>query len=382
MKQNIQLYILQDVVMYFKFKKYITLDLNCKDNQKQKKKTKMNQEIMNVKRNEMSKLIADRCGIIDDISDFELNETPHLHGICNPDIIVEILDSYPHVNIIDKRAYIDFDRCKKYKFRYGETALAYAVRKSMVDAAKILIERGANVNIEFFSSSGKDSAKLNPTFDYYTPLHVVTNKSLAELLISKGLSPNVVTKSGKTPLFTVNNVEVAKVLIEHGANINHVDNLGDSVLHTHFICRNICNYLIKECHLDPNVRNSKMETPLHYVMTRNTIKCLLENGADINAVDIEGHTSLFGAIHNETDEILQCLMEYGPDISIKNKKGQTIAEYVNEVYPLDSDSEIEIMDHCQIMDLLLMTPDQARKLPRTQTDGTIRRFETDVFHWC
>jgi ankyrin repeat protein len=88
---------------------------------------------------------------------------------------------------------------------------------------------------------------------------------------------------------------------------------------------------------DPNSRtNHRQSGPLHYAadgyMTGpvwnakrqvQTIQCLLDAGADINAQDKNGATPLHRAVRTRCAAAVKCLLERGSDATLKNKPGST-----------------------------------------------------------
>jgi ankyrin repeat protein len=100
-------------------------------------------------------------------------QTP-LHTNCdNPEVIKVLLE---------KGAQIDA------KTNDGSTALEWAVVADSIDAVKLLIEKGANV--------------LTTNKNGNTPLHLVTSKKMAEILLSFGAKVSIENLEGRIPLET------------------------------------------------------------------------------------------------------------------------------------------------------------------------------------
>jgi hypothetical protein len=88
---------------------------------------------------------------------------------------------------------------------------------------------------------------------------------------------------------------------------------------------------------NPNsARNHRQSGPLHYAAdgyingpdwnaTRQvqTIECLLDAGADINAQDKNGASPLHRAVRTRCAAAVKCLLERGGDARLKNKPGST-----------------------------------------------------------
>ena len=86
---------------------------------------------------------------------------------------------------------------------------------------------------------------------------------------------------------------------------------------------------------DPNsAKNHRQSGPLHYAADGNgpdwnttrqvqTIQCLLDAGADIDAQDKNGASPLHRAVRTRCASAVKCLLERGADARLKNKPGST-----------------------------------------------------------
>src|SRR2546427_12815350 len=133
----------------------------------------------------------------------------------------------------------------------------WAVSESHPDAAKLLVERGANLNArskivpseERRGGTTANSAITSlprdpqpgekPKKDYYggfTPLHFVVRQGDMEstrLLVAAGADVNTITADGKSSLELAiynGNYEIASILIDNKANLNHADAEGITTL--------------------------------------------------------------------------------------------------------------------------------------------------------
>jgi uncharacterized protein len=92
---------------------------------------------------------------------------------------------------------------------YSWTPLIFACNRNFLAGAKFLIENGANVNFQ-------DCWQR-------TPLTLTTHPTAVLLLLSNGANVNLADEHGSTPLMCAaynNNVAVVKALLRNGADIN------------------------------------------------------------------------------------------------------------------------------------------------------------------
>ena len=160
----------------------------------------------------------------------------------------------------------------------GSTPMTFSVPLGYVEAVRVFIEKGADVN-------GLDKQKN-------APLHwAIADVPMTRLLLEKGARVNAKNDGGRTALhWAVQEVQeaVVKVLIEAGADINIVD------------------------------ENSF--TPLHAASLRGLegiVRLLLANGARVDVEDVDGWTPLHAAVPRAHDTLVGMLvarMKDGPEI--------------------------------------------------------------------
>jgi len=143
---------------------------------------------------------------------------------------------------------------------YASSPLHYACREGHIEMVKILVENGANVNIQNHYST------IYPIFDAITS---VSNKK--------------------------NSFSILQLLIKHGANIEKTDSFGNTLLYHAIEEENII--LIKlllqlGCDINHVSRHDK-DSALHYACfqkNREIISLLIENGADREHLNIYNKT--------------------------------------------------------------------------------------------
>ncbi len=239
---------------------------------------------------------------------------------------------------------------------YGSSVMNYAAYWGLADIAELLIEKGADVK----NDSNRGGA---------TPLYMAAaaqNREIAELLLKHGSDVNKKIVTGSTALMraaVTGNIKIVKLLVGHGAEIdvrekmNGVTPLFKAVQRGHkkvteFLLSKGANSGIKGkdgktiifaaaesgisdmLHFIINNVDSVNDkekvygmTPLHKCSIsgfEESVKLLVENGAEINPGDNKGNTPLYYAIkygHSKIAGLLESKGGYAG--SIKKETGFT-----------------------------------------------------------
>lgn len=196
------------------------------------------------------------------------------------------------------------------KNRDGKTALMYSANAyEGLIAAKILINAGADIN-------AKDNKGRTPIMYASDSHNYGDSKELGDLLIKNRANVNAKDNNGKTALMYAvdeHKEELVDLLIKNKANVNAKDNEGKTALM--YACYDFREYPV----LNPNI-----------------VKSLIRAGANINEVN-NGNTALLlaiytyisGAVYNEEDfndrtfETIRLLINNGANVNIRNKEGET-----------------------------------------------------------
>jgi len=254
----------------------------------------------------------------------------------------------------------------------GLTALLYAARDGHMEAAKALLEGGANINE--VSASEKTSplvmATMNGHFD------------LAKLFVDWGADPNLANTQGLTALYAavdlqwapkgwfpapgvgqekVTYLNLMKALLETGANPNAritkklwfrsfgdhswVDTAGATAFWRAAQSSDLdAMRLLVDHGADPDIPTTHGTTPLmaaagigwgyHYSMNApdswmTAVKYCVQHGADVNAADDRGYTALHGAAYLGNHEMISYLIEKGGDVKAVAKDKNTVADMAN-----------------------------------------------------
>ena len=254
----------------------------------------------------------------------------------------------------------------------GMTALLFAARDGHLDAARALLEGGADINQASASeqTSPLVMAIMNGHYD------------LAKMLVDYGADPNLSNHQGLTALYATIDVrwapkgwfpspitseeklsylDLMKALLADGANPNArlakklwfrsfgdhswVDPSGSTAFWRAAQSSDVdAMRLLVAYHADPDIPTFGGATPLmaasgigwgyHYSMNlpdswMAAVKYCVQLGANVNAVDDRGYTALHGAAYLGNDEMVKYLADHGADVKAVAKDKNTVADMAN-----------------------------------------------------
>ncbi len=263
-----------------------------------------------------------------------------------------------------------YPKDQKPEWMHGMTILMYASANNHPETAKLLLEKGADINAQ--NNDGWTALMYALIYNY---------PEIAELLLKKGADPNIQNKGGETALMyasVFNHPKIAKLLLENKAdpylrnkygktvydslaitdeikklilskhnqnleNIKQNPNLfkqisdKDKWLFASFLIdqkdKEIFVFLLKNG-LGPNLQYPEDQEPkevqgmslLLYALRKRYVeiaKLLIKKGADPNIQDKDGETALMYASRYNQPKIAKLLFDKGADPNIKNSKGFT-----------------------------------------------------------
>ena len=258
------------------------------------------------------------------------------------------------------------------EFMGGMTALLYAAREGHMDAARTLVEGGANLNVV-------NGDKISPLVMTIMNGHY----DLAQYLVDHGADPNLAAVSGLTALYAVIDVQWAphawfpqpnieqektayldlmKALIAHKANVNApiseklwfrsftndytwVDPAGATPFWRAAQSSDIAAMkLLVENGANPKTATTAGDTPLMAaagigwaanwsvnapVPLLEAVKYCVELGNDVNAADNRGYTALHGAAYLGNNDMVNYLVSKGAKVDARSKAGDTVADLAN-----------------------------------------------------
>ena len=159
----------------------------------------------------------------------------------------------------------------------------------------LAMQRGDIEQIERHIAWGSDLDRLDR--DGYTPLHVaVRNGRLAitRLLLKQGVDVDKEDARGHTPIYHAiytANPRIADLLLQAGAKLHAT------------------SMLIELAHQG--------------IRERESVRYLVEHGADLEAKDEKGDTPLLIAIRQGNHKLAKHLVNFGADVTVTDSNGQT-----------------------------------------------------------
>jgi len=243
-------------------------------------------------------------------------------------------------------------RCPEWINKVGSfnfSPLLYASRGGLTEVAKVLIDKGANVNYDGSRINGKENFGVDTVF--WTPLHAAArnnNLEICRMLIEKGANINAKDKTtGCTPLHLAvlfGHLDITKLLIEKGATVDCIGTIktDKDVSPLCTAARNgnvaIVQLLINH-HANVKYRDRDGLTPLTYaVLGRNldVLRSLIAAGAQVNCKDDTwGYTPLHYAARDNKMDAVKILLENGADVNCGNNDGRMPLHFAAEKGNLD-----------------------------------------------
>jgi ankyrin repeat protein len=276
----------------------------------------------------------------------------------------------------------------------GMTALLLASRNGYIEAARALLDAGADVNqacagdkstpiVIAIANGHYDLAKYllehgaNPnlaSIDGLAALYAVEDTEYAEV----GWAPNPITAQEKTTY-----LELLKELLDHKADPNQqllkalwfrptshnqewVDKKGATPFWRAAMATDVAAMkILLAGGADPKIASAEGVTPLMVAAglgwganASRTVPngwlpavqfLVTETGADVNAKDDYNYTALHGAAYRGDNEVVKYLVSKGAKLDVRSKSGQTLTDMangpmVNAHLPIDHPDTIALLE--------------------------------------
>ena len=178
-----------------------------------------------------------------------------------------------------------------------------------------------------------------------TPMHVFVNKfkvdnpntDLLKELLGQKPNLNIQDEEGSTVMHLVTDETLAKILVKHGASIDLLNALGENPVHTALKrnCYSLAKYFLKDLTVDYFAKNSEGVSFLGYIVwSNNDYNDLFCEDNDRrfhrmifqfkNDKDLYGSNIISAAIYRKSDLVFKLLECYDLDITIKDASHSTL----------------------------------------------------------
>ena len=200
------------------------------------------------------------------------------------------------------------------------TPLILAAARGLVDLAKVMIEKGANVDQQTHlrGMTALGLASANGHID------------MVELMLRHGASTDITYNNGKTALILAiwnGQQRVAEVLIRAGADVRACDYNGQTALHNlNSGCDKSLVRLLLDQGADVDVKDQDGRTPLSWASQRglqSVARILLQGGSQVDSRDDDDATPLLYALRFGKDDVVRELLMAGANANTSDNQGYT-----------------------------------------------------------
>lgn len=215
-----------------------------------------------------------------------------------------------------------------YRDENDFTAIRNVVTTNVnLDKLKLLIEYGANLNIQYppYNQTILFCTIRNNNYTFFKTILDFGKNVLLDLRDNNGCTALIcAVRNDRLPFVTL--------LLKRGADINVQDFLGNTILKYIFMNKDYMLYLklFIEHNINLNIRNIYDKTILDFCLERNLerdiILHLIKNGADsnIHLPHDNNNTRIMYFIQNDMYEYLEVMLKYNKiDLSLQNNDGET-----------------------------------------------------------
>ncbi|GFO49541.1 ankyrin repeat domain-containing protein 17 [Plakobranchus ocellatus] len=231
---------------------------------------------------------------------------PLLRTVLRPAIVSGSIESVEA--LLNRGAHLNF----LYRFRHSVlvVAIAHVEKPDVMQMVKFLVEKGAN----FFTGDAG-----------YSPLVVATLKH-----------PDVVL-----------------YLLQNGADVNEKgDKLGNMPL-TAALYYNKCRSSTY-CH---SIVKILLSAALHWAFDAETVSLLIQAGADLEARDDDGRTTLLDAAFKGKTDVVSVLKKYGADMAAVDKKSDFALHIMVNTFDYRHEETLRLFSlQCNLTNRQGMTP--------------------------
>ncbi|RYP70906.1 hypothetical protein DL771_005156 [Monosporascus sp. 5C6A] len=226
--------------------------------------------------------------------------------------------------ILTKRGWIfPFRKLANKKDITGRNPLSYAAEQGHEAVARLLLDRGADVNAEDVNVDGETALILAAKQGH---------EAVARLLLDRGAEVNAKSINSISETALIGAVRqgheaVARLLLDRGADINaEYWNYQTPLMLAAFEGHEAVVRLLLNCGADVNTKNPYHQTPLMLAAKQGheaVVRLLLDRGADVNMKSRYDHTPLMLAAFKGHEAVVRLLLDCGADVNTKDQYDQT-----------------------------------------------------------
>ncbi len=228
-------------------------------------------------------------------------------------LVKKILDFNAEVQLSQPESPIDT------RDSIGRTALMWAAEDGYEMVTKLLLERGAGVDV--VNNYGATALIIASSSG---------SKAVVQMLLNSGTFVNAQNNSGQTALLAASckgHDEVIKLLLQHNADIEMSDDHFRTAL---WWGARIGNEILVKLLLHHEARTDTQDVHGYTALIvaahgghDRVVKILLQSKADIEQKNSDGCTALVHAVSWGHNKVIELLLQHGADIEQKNTDGST-----------------------------------------------------------
>jgi ankyrin repeat protein len=269
-----------------------------------------------------------------------------------------LLESSNNGNVFLVRATLVLKAQVDARDKRGWAPLMYAIKRKHLDVAKVLLDHGANVNVQepknlfspmylaayagdirSISLLSENGANINALDkDGATPLFGAMTwrrYEAVKALLERHADPNAGVLAGEPALFCAiekDDSAIVAMLLQHQVQVNLLDSIGVTALSRAVFNGNLPIIKLLLAHgVEVNGRNRDGKTPIFFAVMHNDtglVSYLIREKANVNAQDLRGLTPLMHAANKRNSDVMEILLRNGADPYLESTTGHDVRDLI------------------------------------------------------
>ncbi|CAG1996634.1 unnamed protein product [Fusarium graminearum] len=216
---------------------------------------------------------------------------------------------------------------------WSRTPMHIAVDSKKPAIVQYLLAQGADPNV-------RDSEGVPPIASAVK----AGDPDVVQWLVEKGAVQNLTNASNETTLLheAISHPETLRILLQHGADITMTNKWSHTALDVAIGCNYLASVrIILETSRDKlDLGSENTRRALCEAVTSgytHVVGALLEAGADVNTVNVNGESLLMLAVkHNRESNMACTILEYNPSLAMRDNKQNTALHHINKTTRLET----------------------------------------------